>query len=508
MLQVATSTAKDLHELRLRELREIVRLERQIRTKLDADTVPATQWLRMRREQADVRERTRLLTFEESGLSPDANENVQKAHDSMQAAEAGMRRKQKVQTIEAVDAAIHALELAVEQVVTAASQQDQDDMPGLPNVKPKSPEKLGGMPALPGFGGEGIDISPIAQIAADIALVAKLRRLQEQLYAETIGKAPAKPLPANRQRAYAAQLPQLARRVELYLASSAVLLDEARQAMADSMEHLQEDDRRASASRQEIAIERLRTAETQMRQFWQKLFEALSRISNVDGAAPPHGAEEGAEEKAKMKLLLILMREIVRVGELIKKQDILNIKTQGWLEAPANTIDSEAVIRAANEEFALSREGLDILEKLKPVGGEAQSLPEAVLEAAQWMEGASDALKESDFAEARRRQDVAMEFLENAWSVMATSMSTLVQREQEMQGDPDNKPGEALAQEAPTGGVGVNAVTDDGKPWYWDLPPQAREAVQQSMNEAFPPKYAQAIERYYQRLSNRNKEGR
>ena len=23
-------------------------------------------------------------------------------------------------------------------------------------------------------------------------------------------------------------------------------------------------------------------------------------------------------------------------------------------------------------------------------------------------------------------------------------------------------------------------MTDDGKPWYWDLPPQSREAVQQS----------------------------
>jgi len=132
----------------------------------------------------------------------------------------------------------------------------------MPDVKRKSPKKLGGMPAMAGVGGEGIDVSPIAQIAADIALVAKLRRLQEQLYAETLGKAPAKPLPANRQRAYAAQLPQLIRRVELYLASSASLLGEARQAMAESMEHLQANDKRASASRQEVAIDRLRTAET------------------------------------------------------------------------------------------------------------------------------------------------------------------------------------------------------------------------------------------------------
>jgi len=209
-----------------------------------------------------------------------------------------------------------------------------------------------------------------------------------------------------------------------------------------------------------------------------------------------------------MQLLLMLMREIVRVGELIKMQDMLNIKTQGWLEAPADTIDSEAVVRAAKDEFDLSRVALDILEKLKAVGGEAQSLPEAVLEAAQWMEGASDILKESDFAEARRRQDIAMEFLENAWSVMSMSMSTLVKQDREEEGESDNKPGESEMREAHATGVGVNAVTDDGKPWYWDLPPQAREAVQQSMDEAFPPKYAPAIKQYYQRLSTLNDEGR
>jgi hypothetical protein len=508
MLEVATSTAKDLRERHLRELREIIRLQRQIRSKLTEGEIPAMVWLRLRREQGDVRERTRLLTFAESGLSPDAIENVEQAHQSMRSAESAMRRKQQPETMKAVDDAIRALEQAVEQVVMDASQKEQDDMPGLPDVKRKSPKKLGGMPAMAGVGGEGIDVSPIAQIAADIALVAKLRRLQERLYAETLGKAPAKPLPANRQRAYAAQLPQLIRRIELYLASSAALLGEARHAMAESMEHLQADDKRASASRQEVAIDRLHTAEAQMRAFWKKLFEALARISSVDGAAPPHGAEDKAEEKAKMELLLMLMREIVRVGELIKMQDVLNIKTQGWLEAPSDTIDSEAVVRAARDEFDLSRVALDILEKLKAVGGEAQSLPEAVLEAAQWMEGASDMLKESDFAEARRRQDIAMEFLENAWSVMAMSMSTLVKQDREMEGEPDDKPGESQMQEAQTGGVGVNAVTDDGKPWYWDLPPQSRDAVQQSMDEAFPPKYARAIERYYQRLSTLNDEGR
>jgi hypothetical protein len=56
--------------------------------------------------------------------------------------------------------------------------------------------------------------------------------------------------------------------------------------------------------------------------------------------------------------------------------------------------------------------------------------------------------------------------------------------------------------------VAGDAVTDDGKPWYWDLPPQAREAVSQSMEAAYPPKYAPSIERYYQRLSSQHGEQR
>jgi hypothetical protein len=36
--------------------------------------------------------------------------------------------------------------------------------------------------------------------------------------------------------------------------------------------------------------------------------------------------------------------------------------------------------------------------------------------------------------------------------------------------------------------------------WQWNLPEQARQVIRQSMAEPFPPQYAAAIRRYYERL--------
>ena len=48
-------------------------------------------------------------------------------------------------------------------------------------------------------------------------------------------------------------------------------------------------------------------------------------------------------------------------------------------------------------------------------------------------------------------------------------------------------------------------AADDAKPWYWSLPPRARDAVGQSLEGRFPPKYSSAIERYYERLAKRQR---
>jgi hypothetical protein len=37
--------------------------------------------------------------------------------------------------------------------------------------------------------------------------------------------------------------------------------------------------------------------------------------------------------------------------------------------------------------------------------------------------------------------------------------------------------------------------------WQWNLPEQARQIIRQPMAEPFPPQYAAAIKRYYERLS-------
>ena len=63
-------------------------------------------------------------------------------------------------------------------------------------------------------------------------------------------------------------------------------------------------------------------------------------MSGAEGA--PHGGE-GEEEKAKMKALLTVLREIVRVGQIMKELDILIAKTEGWNAADRSKIDAAAV---------------------------------------------------------------------------------------------------------------------------------------------------------------------
>jgi hypothetical protein len=304
---------------------------------------------------------------------------------------------------------------------------------------------------------------------------------------------------AGRQVAYAAELPQLTLRVERYLVDAAAELELARAAMNASAERLREDDLKASAPHQEKALEHLAAAEKLMRGFWDELMETLARISkDVEGS--PHGAE-GEEERAKEDLLMTLMREIVRVGRILKALDLVMAKTSAWTEASPDTIDPKELEATTAKQFELRDTGLDIVGQLMPLGGEAGTVTEAVMEASQFMEGAADMLKVKNFHKALERQETAKKFLEEAWQVIAMSMSTLNEGKESEETEPQDEEGEAEFKAGEESAVAGAGGADDGRPWYWDLAPQLREAVEQSQEGDLPARYEPAIKRYYERLS-------
>ena len=206
---------------------------------------------------------------------------------------------------------------------------------------------------------------------------------------------------------------------------------------------------------------------------------------------------------------MVLFREIVRIGRMMKAQQALIARTEGWAGSSPDTIDPQAVAEAAGKQRELSKTAFDILKKLEPLPGEVvSSLPEAVLEAGQWMEGAADMLDEPKFNKALERQRVAMEFLENAWTVMAQSMATLMEGQQSDESEQKDRQGKPKTGDGEGTTAGTDARTGDGRPWYWNLPPRARDAISQSLAAPLPPKYESAIKRYYERLSNRDKSER
>lgn len=502
LLQLLRSAVSDPDEVRteqIRALQDLIVREQAIRSKLAGDDLARDAWRQLRREQAEVRERARLLTFEESGMAPNALEAVRMAYAAMQDVEAAALRQNQEQALAAADRALEALKSAVqtlEQAGIGEGMPEATDGPQMPQVPAK---EGGGLPAVFGAGGEGLDESPIAMLAADIAAVARLIKAQEQLHAEARGDAPVGPVPGRRQLAYAAEIPGVARRVELYLEAVAGELEAARVAMVASGERWRADDKAGTLPHQEEALRHLRSSERQMRAFWEELMETLMRISSaVEGS--PHGAEED-EEAAKEEMLMQLLRELVRIGRLIKTLDEVMARTSGWIHAPADAIDADAVLETARIQRELSQTGLDIFEKVLPLAEPAPSLPVAVMEASQWMEGAADMLDVPDFAAAHERQQVAMDFLENAWQVVAMSMAAMTEGERGDDDDPSEDPGEVEDREG-EGGLLVGPGGERGtQPWYWELSPEAREVIEQSQAESLPPAYESAIKRYYQRLS-------
>lgn len=502
-LETATIDPADLKDKRLRHLREIAQQQHAMRGKLEPPPAGAVEWRRLQREQADLGERARVMGFEESGFPPNALQVITQAHQLMRQAEQALRSQNKETAIQAVNQAAAALDEAIRLIETAAAEDKDPDLPTVPLVKQKPGKAVAGMSTV-GGSESGSDSNAIAQIAADIALVVKLRRQQKELHEETLAKRPARPNPAERQAACAGQLPQLIRRVESYLLPAAADLDHARRVMIESAELLRNQDKQNAAARQSAALADLAAAEEKMRAFWQNLFEAMTRISNMAGAGLPHGgAPQGKENKDKMGLLLAMLREVVRVGMLMKDQDALIEQTRRWADTDADKLDKEAVVTATGRQRELGVTARDIFEKLQPVASEAQGLPEAVMEASQFMDGAGDALEGLRFGRALERQEAAIQFLENAWSVMAMSVSSMTQSEQAGLSDPNADTGQSKAGIGQDIQAGSDTGGDAGKPWYWDLPPSARDAVSQSMGEAFPATYAPAIKRYYERLSKR-----
>ncbi|MBN2581954.1 MAG: hypothetical protein JXL80_02725 [Planctomycetes bacterium] len=501
----ATRTAEQLAEEHLRLLSEFADRERQIRSLLTDEPADPLDWRRLSRHQADLAREVRVLTFPEAAVIPGAHEAIQVAHDAMSEAVRHFQRRKAAEARSAADGAIAALEQAIERATTEAKKGWDLLLPAGPRDQ-KRPDKLGGMPAMPGESGAGIDMSALAQLTADIALVTQIRRRQVTLYRETSGElrvpAALARLAAGRQRALAALLPQLARRAEAYDPGLVPIFEAARRAMLDATGRLEKDDRQGAVPFQRSAVERLTEAETRMRDFYRRLLEALERFSAPSAEGAPHGAE-GEEEKAKMTALLTMLREIVRIGAIMKELDIEIAKAEAW--NVGNTApDGEAVSASARHHREMSRTGFAIVKELSALPGDVvMSLPEAVLEAAQFLEGAADALDMPDFAEVRKRQDIAMEFLQNAWQTMAHSMATLSSGQDADESKKDTEPGDQSDRGAGEAAASVaDQVAGDNKPWYWDLPPRMRDAVLQSLAEPLPPKYAPAIERYYDRLSH------
>ena len=118
------------------------------------------------------------------------------------------------------------------------------------------------------------------------------------------------------------------------------------------------------------------------------------------------------------------------------------------------------------------------------------------------MRSAADALDDSDFEKANVRQMDALEILRHAWTIVASSMASLSDVDQSNANQQGAAPGQSSVGTGEGGGTS-ESVAGDNKPWYWNLPPRAREAIAQSLAEPFPPKYETAVKRYYERLSNR-----
>lgn len=496
-LEVALSSTDELFDKRRQAIEQMIAAEQRIAASLPEPSGDTARWRTLRGEQMDVLAQAELLVQEESGLDATTRGHIATARDAMNESIKTMRKRDRDASRSAIEAAVAALQQAAVALEAAREEAERSVTAPQPNVERRV--KPGGMPAMPGSGGGGLDVSPIAQIAADIAVISEVRRRQQVLYDETIGAAPKGPVPSGRQRSYAQKLPEIIERVQLYETEAAAALTTAHQAMLDSAGLLGRGDADASAPRQRAALDQLATAEERLQAFLKTLIETFSRIAKAAVEGSPHGAGKSTEERAKMTLLLEMLREIARIGDLLKQQDVVLAQTRILAAAPPEKVDAGEVAKAAKQQRELTDMCFDILKHLDRISEVAESLPEAVLEAGQWMEGAADALDVSNLNAAVERQTTAIAFLENAWKVVAQSMSTAGGAQKDRQRMEDTKQDKAGAAGDGTSAAQVGEPGADA--WYWKLPDRARDAVSQSLAEPLPARYEAAIQAYYDRLS-------
>ncbi len=500
-LEVESLQAGDLRDRRLRALEEL--LECETRAAVRAADARTPEALRQeRREQYETCERARPLAFQEAGLPAQAGEHMAGALRAMEAAEAACGRERGDEALASMRKAIDALALAVEIVRLTDVQAVQARLPAPPS-SPRTASPPGAIAGAFGAGSGGVDLNALAQLGADIALVSRLRERQAQLLDESLGTRKEEPAAAERQRVCAAQVPQLARRVEVYLPPAGQALQEAGRAMTEAADRVGAGDRTSAAARQKVALAALATAEEKLRELWTELLETLARISRAVESGPSHGAAgSGEEREMPAASYAVLIRELVRLGRLIKDEEALIARTRAWSEATV-AADADGVREAAAAQRALAARGQEIASALGDAGGEGGSLVAALGEACPFLAGAADMLEKERYDKALERQETALEYLGEAWTVVTQAAAAAASSRDVAAADSGARTGTA------TSGAGLAGGTrEDGKPWYWDLPPRARDAVGQSLESRFVPRYAPAIERYYERLAKRRQAAR
>jgi hypothetical protein len=498
LLEVAASSPEDLLERRRTALQDIIDREKRIRAGLDAQASTREDFRRAAREQGDLVERARPLGFEESGIPEGALAEVRRGQKLLEEAQALLRKEDRA-AAGAIDRALESLALALDALRSDGAAPGT--LPARPVLPLRALDRPGGGPALLGGpGGGGVDPGPIAQLAADIALVDRLREKEVRLHEETAGKKPSAADPAGRQLSVAGEVPPVLRRVEVYLPSAARTIEDARAAMVEASGRLKAGEAAAASARQESAIERLAAAGSELRAFWEELLEALSRISKAVESGPSHGAASAGEEKEREGRYLELLREMVRLGRLMKDEDLLIGKTEPWVETPPPEGDPGPAA-AARSQRDLAITATNIEERLEPAGSLAEGIVEALGEAARFLDGAADSLEKNQFDRALDRQRTAMEYLSSAWTVVVGTTAAAAGRAGRTVSDATPPP----ATGAEGAGAAASTAEDVGKPWYWSLPPRERDAVRQSLESRFPAGYEAAVRRYYERLSARRR---
>lgn len=501
MLEVLTTDPDQLRDKRIRELRDIAEKEKGILASLTGAS-SALKLKELRQKQDEAIGRARLMTFEETGIPPNALERVRASLASMQSARSALRQNKPEDARRAMETAVAILTQAIELLQASAAGADPD-LPRIPLGDGNGQRSIAGA-TMAGAGVPMPDMNALAQLAADISLLTKICRAQTQLTAETFGRVPPMPDPAGRQLSLSGQIPPLTRRVELYLPPAAKALDTANLAMNQAVERLRATDPKTAGDRQAAALKELTQAQAALLEYWKQLLAILSKISYAaPGMAHPGGSADKEDDKARKDLMLRLLPQLIRLGQVISDLESLIAQTKAWTTTAPAASELKAVASAAKKQRAVAATANNVATEMDKLGEQAAgTAPRTVRDGVEFMNGAADALDDSNFEKANGRQEDAMEILRRAWAIVASTVASLSDVDQNNSNQPGTPPEQANAGAGGSGGISER-VAGDNKPWYWQLPPRARDAIAQSKAESFPPKYEAVVKRYYERLSNR-----